>query len=168
VDGFGNRITVLAAANPGEPSGREPAALHDKMPGYGMVRFNKKDRTITFECWPRYADPDKDDQYPGWPRTFKIEDNYPREPVAYLSTIELRGLTDPVVQVYRGNLRRRDLVYALRIEGSTFRPWVFEHRSHSVVIGEPGTGKTKTLLGMSPLPTGMRRSILVEFTIPQR
>ena len=24
---------------------------------YGFVRFNKTDRTVTFECWPRYADP---------------------------------------------------------------------------------------------------------------
>jgi hypothetical protein len=161
-DGLGNLITVYAAANPGASSGREPAALHDKMPGYGMVRFNKKDRSITFECWPRYADPDKDEQYPGWPRTFSIEDNYRREPAAYLSTIELKGLTNPVVRVYKGSRRRRELVYALRVEGSSFRPWVFEHRSHTVLIGEPGTDKMKTLLGMSPLPAGLRRSILVE------
>jgi hypothetical protein len=164
LDGLGNRITVYAAANPNGPSGREPAALHDKMPGYGIVRFNKKDRTVTFECWPRYADLESDEQYPGWPRTFALEDNNPREPIAYLTTIEMRGIENPVVQVYRGPRRNRRLVYALRIEGSTFRPWIYEHGSHTVIVGEPGTDKMKTLLGMAPLPRGVERTRVVNFS----
>ena len=159
LDGLGNRITVLAVANPGEPSGREPAALHDKMPGYGMVRFNKAERTVTFECWPRGAGADQDEQYPGWPRTFNIEDNDGREVTGYLSTLDIRGLTDPVLQVFR----RKELVYALRVRGSTIRPWVYEPGSYTVVVGEPGTEKMKTLQGLVPLPPGVKRTFLVEF-----
>ncbi len=77
-DGFGNHITVWAAANPNDPTGKEPRALHDNMPGYGIVKLNKSDRTITMECWPRYADPadpNTGSQYPGWPKTIKLGEN---------------------------------------------------------------------------------------------
>jgi phosphodiesterase/alkaline phosphatase D-like protein len=162
LDGLGNHITVHAAANPGEPTGREPAALHDKTAGYGIVRFNKKNRTITFECWPRYADPKTDKQYPGWPQTFALEDNYGREPTAHLATLELEGIENPVLRVVRGG-RRGKLVYALRVVGSTIRPWVYEYGSYTVHIGEPGTNKMKTLRGLIPLPPGVKRTMLVKF-----
>ncbi len=77
-DGFGNHITVWAAANPNGPTGKEPRALHDNMPGYGIVKLNKSDRTITMQCWPRYADPtdpNTGSQYPGWPKTIKLGEN---------------------------------------------------------------------------------------------
>jgi hypothetical protein len=158
LDGLGNRITVYAVANP-QPSGHDPAALHDKMPGYGIVRFNKSQRTTTFECWPRYAVPGKDEQYPGWPKTFDMMNNNGREVTGYLTTLEIKGLTDPVLQVYR----RKDLVYAVRVAGSTIRPWVFGYGSYTVIIGEPGTDKIRTLRGLVPLPRGVRRTFLVEF-----
>ncbi len=54
VDGFGNKITVWAVANP------SPEANHDKLTtraaGFGIVRFNKPQRTIRMECWPRNVD----------------------------------------------------------------------------------------------------------------
>jgi hypothetical protein len=76
IDGFGNRMTVHAVANP-VVSGRRPAALHDRAPGYGIVRLHRATRRITFECWPRWADPTRPDarQYPGWPRTIEQTDN---------------------------------------------------------------------------------------------
>ena len=40
-DGLGNLVNVSAATNPGRPSGRKNTDLHDKMPGYGIVRFGK-------------------------------------------------------------------------------------------------------------------------------
>ena len=75
-DGFGNKLTVWAVANPVQ-SGREPRALYDRMPGYGIVRFSRKNETITFECWPRWVDPraESASQYPGWPRTVRRADN---------------------------------------------------------------------------------------------
>ena len=62
LDGFGNRITMEAYANPESPS-------HGG--GWGRVIFDKKAGTITFECWPRDADVTQPgaQQFTGWPRT---------------------------------------------------------------------------------------------------
>jgi len=65
LDGFGNKITMHAYANPESES-------HGA--GYGLVRFDKVDQTVTFECWPRGADVTKDgaQQFAGWPQTIQI------------------------------------------------------------------------------------------------
>lgn len=64
-DSFGNPITVHAYANP-EPDHRGE--------GYGLVHFNKKKQSVTFECWPRRANVTREDaaQYAGWPKTVRI------------------------------------------------------------------------------------------------
>ncbi|MFW6163480.1 MAG: discoidin domain-containing protein, partial [Planctomycetota bacterium] len=95
-DGFGNPITVWAATNPGDKMGHEPAALHDKKPGYGIVRFHKAKRTITIECWPLFADPrdpKTGGQYEGWPKTITQRGCYAREAKAWLPTVEVEGMT---------------------------------------------------------------------------
>ncbi len=68
VDGFGNLMTVLAASNP-HVSGHEPAALHDRAPGWGLLICDPKTETLRIEAWPRWASPDASDrdQYAGWP-----------------------------------------------------------------------------------------------------
>jgi hypothetical protein len=65
-DGFGNRITMHAYAN---PEARAAAA------GYGLIRFDTKNKEVTFECWPRVADVQNPDetQFPGWPVTVKMD-----------------------------------------------------------------------------------------------
>ncbi len=67
-DAFGNRLTMFAAANP-RRTGRQPAIIHDRATGYGLVVFDKLAREIRIECWPRGADPasDPNGQYEGWP-----------------------------------------------------------------------------------------------------
>lgn len=65
-DGFNNLITMYAYANPeSESSGA----------GYGLIRFKKSAREVTFECWPRSADVTKPDarQFPGWPRAISLK-----------------------------------------------------------------------------------------------
>lgn len=71
LDGFGNKMTVHAVANPGK-TGREPAILHDRVSGYGVVEFNKKNEKITLNCWPRFVNPitESGNQFDGWPVTF--------------------------------------------------------------------------------------------------
>ncbi|MEE2718451.1 MAG: alkaline phosphatase D family protein [Planctomycetota bacterium] len=78
LDGFGNRVTVAAIANPAR-SGRSPANLHDRMPGYGIVRMDLASGDVVFECWPRWSDPSKPgaEQYPGWPVEFNLTENAP-------------------------------------------------------------------------------------------
>ncbi len=66
LDGFNNKLTMYAYANPD----LEKDIRHG---GFGLVRFNKKDRTITFESWDREIDATSPGakQMPGWPRTIK-------------------------------------------------------------------------------------------------
>jgi hypothetical protein len=144
LDGFGNHMTVCAVANP-VISGREPAALYDNAPGYGIVRFNKPDRTIDFECWPRYAnpaDPQNNSQYPGWPKTVALADNCGRKALGYLPKIEVRGMTEPVIEVIRE--ADDEILYALRITGSSFTPKVFEKGSYTVRVGDPDKQRMQT------------------------
>jgi hypothetical protein len=41
--------------------------------GFGFIRFNKKEKSVTFESWDRFTDVTQPDakQMPGWPRTIK-------------------------------------------------------------------------------------------------
>ena len=77
-DGLGNPIRMLAYANPEDHKNELTRA-----DGYGIVRFDKSNRTITFESWPRFADVLDGDsvQFPGWPITIRMEDNDDREPI---------------------------------------------------------------------------------------
>ena len=60
LDGFGNKLTMHAYANREQGYNAE---------GYGIIKFDKIEKVITFECWPRgvnVADPDAQ-QFIGWP-----------------------------------------------------------------------------------------------------
>jgi len=79
LDGFHNKITMVAYANP--DSRRKKISAWEKeeetkLPpntgwadGYGLIRFKKSAGEVTFECWPRFADVTQPDarQFPGWP-----------------------------------------------------------------------------------------------------
>ncbi|MFS4417857.1 alkaline phosphatase D family protein [Maribacter sp. 2307ULW6-5] len=60
VDGFGNKISIMAYANPESDSYGA---------GYGLIKFNTETRETTFECWPREADVTQANasQFEGWP-----------------------------------------------------------------------------------------------------
>ena len=64
LDGFNNKITMYAYANPDSDSNGA---------GYGLIRFHKDREEVTFECWPREADVTQEDaqQFTGWPMTVK-------------------------------------------------------------------------------------------------
>jgi len=161
-DGFGNKVTVWAAANPTGTTGVEPAALHDRSPGYGIVHFNKKDRTIRMECWPRYAKPGNDEQqYKGWPKTIGMLDNYGRKPVAWLPKIEVSGFDKPVLQVI--NQQYGDIVYTLRLPGNSFQPWVFHEGHYTLRIGQPGTRRLKVIADLQGKKDKTEDVVTVEF-----
>jgi len=181
LDGLGNKITMLAVANPSPEENKDK--LTTRAAGFGVVRFNKKTRQITVECWPRNvdiaADPGRvglalplvarasgtsagaNRQYPGWPQTIRQEDNYARKAKAYLPTIEVSGMTNFVVQVIDES--NNEIVYTLRINGSSYRPKVFKEGKYTVVIGEPGTDRMKTLTNILPLPPEATEVIKVKF-----
>ena len=134
-DGFGNRVTVFAAANP-RATGLEPSILRDRVTGYGIVTFDPAAQTIHIECWPRHVDPTANPagQYDGWPITVSREEGDGRVPTDFLPTVRVVGLEDPVVEV-----RGEDgaLVYARRILGQEFTPPVFASGAHLVRVGDP-------------------------------
>ena len=136
LDGFGNRMTVLAVSNPAH-WGREPAVLHDRAPGYGIARFSRSTREVTLEAWPRWADPAAGDQpYPGWPVRFDQVDGYGRETWGFLPTLLVQGTVNPVVQVVAAD---GEIVYTLRIKGDRFTPRVFEPGVYTVRVIEADT-----------------------------
>lgn len=146
-DGFGNKMTVLAVANP-RKTHRVPAIIHDRATGYGMVTFDKDRRTITIECWPRHADPEKGSggQYEGWPITIRQEDNYGRKALGFLPKLRIEGTKDPVIQVV--NERSGEVEYTLRIKGNSFQPKVFDDASYTVKVSDPDLEKEKIIKGL--------------------
>jgi hypothetical protein len=76
LDGFGNRMTVLAVSNP-FTLGIVPADINDRAPGYGIITFERATRRITLANWPRWVDPAAAGAapYPGWPITIHQDDN---------------------------------------------------------------------------------------------
>ena len=65
LDGFKNKITMHAYANPDSESNGA---------GFGFIRFNIEKNEVTFECWPRNADVTQPEakQFTGWPLTIKL------------------------------------------------------------------------------------------------
>ena len=146
-DGFGNKMTVLAVANP-RKANKKPAIIYDRSTGYGIVTFDKQSRTMKIECWPRYADPgkDRDGQYEGWPVTVSQQDNYGRKALGYLPTLEIQGTQDPLVQII--SEENGVLEYNLRIKGNAFRPKVFSSGNYTVRVSDPERGREKIMQGI--------------------
>ena len=153
---------MLAVANP-SPGRNGGNKLTTRAAGFGVVKFNVKTRKITMECWPRNVDitDPATEQYPGWPRTIDQQDNYARQAVAYLPTIEVQGMKNPVVQVIDES--NGEIVYTLRINGTSFKPKVFKIEEYTVKIGQQGTDRMKTLTGIKPLKAGQSEKIIVKF-----
>jgi len=117
LDGFGNKVTVLAHTNP-RPSGRQPAELHDRMPGFGIARFNKETREITCECWPRMVDvTDDKNQYTGWPRTISQFDNFGAAAKGETTTVDLSDKPDAVVKAF--DKKSGELLFVVRAKGTS-------------------------------------------------
>ena len=151
-DGFGNFMTVLAVANP-VVSGREPAQLLDRAPGYGIIKFDRQTRETTFECWPRGTDPSQPDakQFTGWPQTVGQLDNYNRAATALLPLMHVSGALSPVVQIV--DEATSEIVYTVRINGVTFQPKVFQPGRYTIRIGELGTPRMKIFSGIEARKT---------------
>ncbi len=133
-DGFGNKLLMHAYANPNKDNYQAA--------GYGLVRFQKSTRRITMECWPRHVDVSKPDakQYPGWPITIHQEDNYGREAIAWLPTLQITGAENPVVQVIAESTG--EIVYTIRINENSWRPKVFYKGNYTIRVGEGESSKT--------------------------
>ncbi|MBL9116454.1 MAG: metallophosphoesterase [Verrucomicrobiaceae bacterium] len=130
-DGLGNKMSIMAYANPPDIQDEKQRA-----DGYGMVRFNKKTRKITIECWPRFSDARNGDkaQFPGWPITVDMDKNDGRKPVAWLPKIKIEGHPTAVVQVIQE--ATSEILYTVRTQGKTFRPPVYAPGSYTIKVGK--------------------------------
>lgn len=73
-DGFGNLITVRAVANP-HKRGFAPTRLHDRSPGFGVVRFEPARGEIEIVAWPRANGFDQTiEPYEGWPLRWRANE----------------------------------------------------------------------------------------------
>ncbi len=154
-DGLGNMISMLAYANPEDIKDEKR-----RSDGYGLVRFDKARRTVTFECWPRFSDTRRGDeaQFPGWPITVPMDANDGRKVAGYLPELVFEGGADPVVQVIEE--KTGDILYTVRARGSRFKPRVYSTGKHTVKIGrDRPDAQTLTHLEPKPLAEAGQRTI---------
>ena len=152
-DGLGNKITMHAYANPENRQNELKRA-----DGFGVARFNKRNRTITFECWPRFAtvtDGDKA-QFAGWPVTVKMADNDGREIMGWLPKLVF-SKKNQVVQIE--NLKTKEILYTVRINGTTFQPKVYSMDPHEVRLGKNGP-ETQFLTNCNPVKDPAKAKVL--------
>lgn len=144
LDGFHNKVTALAVANPSPERGGDK--LTTRAAGFGVVNINKETRNITFTCWPRNIDitNEKAKPYKGWPFTFNQLDNYGRKAVAHLPTLKINK-PNQVVQLI--NERNNETVYTIRVKGSSFKPKVFENGTYTIKVGEKKNQNTLKSIG---------------------
>ncbi len=143
LDGFKNKVTFHAVANPNiDPQGpyhlKSQKNLGYQVPGFGIVDFDTKARTITFNSHPRsakIADRLPNNQYPGWPKTIKDTDNDGRKLTGYLGKVELGNFVGAVVKVYNPD---GTLQWAQRMTESKFSIPAYAAGEHKVIIEEQG------------------------------
>ncbi len=157
-DGFGNRLTMFAYVNPGLENLHPPS--DNGASGYGLIRFNKKSLEIVIECWPRGVDVSKPDakQYAGFPVTIKQEDNYGKKAHAFLPSINVSGKINPRIQIRDDSTG--EIVYTLRINGTSFRPKVFKSGIYIIIVGEGNN--QQVLRNISTLKPGELKTLRVE------
>lgn len=142
LDGLGNKISMKAYANPEDR--KDELKRSD---GYGIARFNKKNRTITFECWPRFVSVDEGDkaQFPGWPITIKMADNDGRKIAGYLPTVSVTGAMNPVAQVI--DEANNEVLYTVRVKGDELKLPVYAQGSYTLKLGTDKPD-SKTIKGL--------------------
>lgn len=129
-DGLGNLITMLAYANPKDRKDKTKRA-----DGHGIVRFDKEQREVTFECWHRFADVTDGDsaQFPGWPITIRMQDNDGRQIVGRLPEVRVDGVSSAVFQVIDD--ASQEVLYTVRSQNNRFAAPVYSEGSYTVRAG---------------------------------
>jgi hypothetical protein len=159
-DGFGNRITVLAVANP-HRSTAEPTRQNELVTGYSAITFRRSSREIELANWPGYAGPATGEPFPGWPVTISQTDNYGRRIIGWLPEVVTEGLWNPVIRIIDDNTG--ETVYSLRISGNSFQPGVFRYGSYTVEAGDPDTGVWRKSEGIQAWSSRERQKLVLSF-----
>ncbi len=145
LDGFNNKITMHAYANPDVPSAKKSRAA-----GFSIVKFNKSQRTITFESWDRYVDVTKQNAKPfnGWPKVIKQIDNF--NPASWGKLKEFTfDHENPVIELI--NETTKEILYTIRVKGHRFAPHVPLNKSFTL---KSGKNKPDTIIAQHLKVTG--------------
>ena len=155
LDGLGNKITMMAYANP--PNRNDETQRGD---GFGVARFNKKTRKITFECWPRFADMKDGDQaqFAGWPITIDSRNNDGRKPIGFLPEVVVSGVDRPVVQVTHA--ASQEILYTVRAPSNRFKPPIYAKGAHTLKIGKE-KANLSSIDGLMPVAEGASAELQV-------
>ena len=164
-DPFGSPTYVYAVGNPVSEPVRNPRyrSGQEKASGFGIVRFDRVERTITVEAYHFLADlttGKTDAQFPGWPHVIDQFDNYGRQASGYLPEIMVNGVQNPVL--YLTNETTGELEYAVRLKGNQLKPKVFSDDRFTVKVGDPDLDRWKTLSNLTPQPAGTGDTLIVE------
>ena len=141
LDAFHNKITVLAVANPTHKDNtHKENLLNGRASGYGIIRFNKASRQITYECWERNIDmfAPNAKPYNGWPVTFNQSDNFLITDGFELPELILNK-ANQVVTVK--NQYTKEVISSIRIKGNTYQPKVMQSNMYTVEVGEGNSKK---------------------------
>lgn len=152
-DGLGNKISMLAYANPEDTSDEKKRA-----DGFGIARFNKRNRKVTFECWPRFSDVRDGDQaqFAGWPITIEQEANDGRKVEGYLPEYVFDDGQDYVVQVIEET--SGEILYTTRSSNGRFQPKVYSKNRHTVRFGR-SKPDAKSLTNIEPTSRAQAKRI---------
>lgn len=163
LDGFGNKMTVLAVSNP-KASGLKPERLYDRAAGYGIIKFKRETREIELANWARQTDPSQQGAKPfeGWPITIKQQDNYGRKAVAYLPGLVVTGLKQfPVIQVI--DEQKQEIVYTIRATEKVAPLKVFKESVYTIKVISPELGQMKSFTGLRANSISNAKEISVVF-----
>ena len=98
-----------------------------------FITFNKKERSIKTECWPRFVDVrvNREEQYPGWPITINQYDCYAKEKEYLLPELIVESEKEiPLVKLYDAD----ELIYAYKPNSNTFQLKTFKEGVHKVIL----------------------------------
>ncbi len=139
-DAFGNKNYVYAVGNPGKITLDKSSRYNNaqlRASGFGMITFNKEDRTIEMDAWRFQANvlnpnPVRD-QFPGWPLKISQFDNFGLGAENILPVIMVNK-ENQLIRVV--NEETSELAMIFRIQGNKVQPELLESGTFTVIIGE--------------------------------
>lgn len=163
-DAFGNKNYVYAVGNPGKITVDKESRYKNaqiRVSGFGMVTFDRADRTIGIDSWRFFADVENPnpirDQFPGWPLKISQFDNLGMGAEYVLPEITVNK-PDQLLQVWDENTGEMEL--AFRIQGASVQPRLFKNGTFTVKIGEGSS--VKEFSGLTTKAGSNTEKILVE------
>jgi hypothetical protein len=157
-DSFGNKNYVYAVGNPGTIVQDRNSRYNNaqiRVSGFGMITFDKTERTIDIDAWRFFADvvnpnPIRD-QFAGWPLKISQFDNLGMGASHILPEISLNKPGE-LLQIWNEKTGELEQIY--RIKGNKVQPALYNPGMFTVKIGEGANVKElsgiKTAQGNNP------------------